>query len=125
MESETAEDEGAERETKHRPQCEKTFDSSVVVFQGTSRCDCQPAAHGSEAVDDGTNDMQNTRYLKKLVCVEHEQYDAIQDTAIAAQKRLTYIVNGFDLDLQTVSEGFLLDLCRIAFRCPLDFPLDF
>ncbi len=42
--------------------------------------------------------MAKSNYLKKLVCVEHEQYDAIQDTAIAAQKRLTYIVNGFDLD---------------------------
>jgi len=42
--------------------------------------------------------MAKSDYLKKLVCVEHEQYDAIQDTALAALKRLTFIVNGFDLD---------------------------
>ncbi len=42
--------------------------------------------------------MAKSNYLKKLVCVEHEQYDAIQDTALAVQKRLTFIVNGFDVD---------------------------
>ena len=40
--------------------------------------------------------MVRTRYLKALVCVEHEQHDLARDTAIWS--KLTYIVNGFDVD---------------------------
>ena len=40
--------------------------------------------------------MAKSSALKALVCVEHEQYDLVQDTPIA--RKLTYIVNGFDVD---------------------------
>ena len=39
--------------------------------------------------------MANNEHIKSIVCVEHEQYDFAQDSA--AWKKLTYIVNGFDL----------------------------
>jgi glycosyltransferase involved in cell wall biosynthesis len=35
-------------------------------------------------------------FFKALVCVEHEQYDFIQDSPVC--QKLTYIVNGFDVD---------------------------
>lgn len=42
-------------------------------------------------------DMAETYYFKSLVCVEHEQYDAIQDSKIAAiTNKCTFIKNGFD-----------------------------
>jgi len=44
--------------------------------------------------------MSRTQYLKALVCVEHEQHDLARDSAI--WRKLTYIVNGFDV------EGFRL-----------------
>ena len=40
--------------------------------------------------------MAQTQYLKALVCVEHEQHDLARDSVI--WQKLTYIVNGFDLD---------------------------
>lgn len=43
-------------------------------------------------------EMAETRFLKTLVCVEHEQYDQIQDTLLSAVKKTTFIVNGFDVD---------------------------
>lgn len=45
--------------------------------------------------------MAKMKYLKAIVCVEHEQYDRVQDSP--AYQKLTYIVNGFDLD------GYQLD----------------
>ncbi len=45
-------------------------------------------------------EMARTRYIKAIVCVELEQHDLAQDTAIWS--KLTCIVNGFDL------EGFRL-----------------
>jgi len=43
-------------------------------------------------------EMAKTKFLKALVCVEHEQYDQIQDTLLSAAKKTTFIVNGFDVD---------------------------
>jgi len=42
--------------------------------------------------------MASSAYFKVLVCVEHEQYDQVQDTLLAAKKKATFIVNGFDVD---------------------------
>ncbi len=39
--------------------------------------------------------MTNVNQVKAIVCVEHEQYDRVQDSP--AHEKLTYIVNGFDL----------------------------
>ena len=40
--------------------------------------------------------MGRSKCLRKLVCVEHEQYDQVQDTLLAVRGKLTFIVNGFD-----------------------------
>ena len=40
--------------------------------------------------------MAQTPAFKALVCVEHEQYDLIQDSPL--KNKLTFIVNGFDVD---------------------------
>ena len=40
--------------------------------------------------------MAQSSFFKALVCVEHEQYDLIQDSTL--WKKLTYIPNGFDVD---------------------------
>ena len=40
--------------------------------------------------------MASISFFKALVCVEHEQYDLIQDSPL--WKKLTYIRNGFDVD---------------------------
>ncbi|MFP4386787.1 MAG: glycosyltransferase family 4 protein [Alphaproteobacteria bacterium] len=42
--------------------------------------------------------MAKNKYLKALVCVEHEQYDQIQDTILSAYAKATFIVNGFDVN---------------------------
>ena len=47
-------------------------------------------------------ELAKHKYVKALVCVEHEQYDLIQDSPI--YKKLTYIVNGFDLDGFSLAE---------------------
>ena len=47
-------------------------------------------------MDDYLRAMARTQFLKALVCVEHEQHDLARDSAI--WKKLTYIVNGFDVD---------------------------
>ena len=39
--------------------------------------------------------LADNEYVRSIVCVEHEQYDLAQDSAV--WKKLTYIVNGFDL----------------------------
>ncbi len=44
-------------------------------------------------------------YVRAFVCVEHEQHDTLYDTSLG--KKLTYIVNGFDVD------GFRSDLKNI------------
>ena len=41
--------------------------------------------------------MARNNFLKALVCVEHEQHDHIQDTALASRFKTTFIVNGFDV----------------------------
>lgn len=41
--------------------------------------------------------MARCSSFKALVCVEHEQYDQIQDTPLALARKLTFIVNGFDV----------------------------
>lgn len=42
--------------------------------------------------------MAQFSYFKALVCVEHEQYDQIQDSLLAVERKATYIVNGFDVE---------------------------
>ncbi|MDC5850455.1 glycosyltransferase family 4 protein [Vibrio europaeus] len=46
--------------------------------------------------EDHLRAMSETRFLKSLVCVEHEQHDMAKDSSI--WKKLTYIVNLFDLN---------------------------
>ncbi len=57
--------------------------------------------------------MANTPYLKAIVCVEHEQYDLIQDSP--AYEKLTYIVNGFDVDGFQPSSRPKKDPCLVAY----------
>jgi glycosyltransferase involved in cell wall biosynthesis len=40
--------------------------------------------------------MSKTKNIKAFVCVEHEQHDQLRDSPL--YKRLTYIVNGFDVE---------------------------
>ena len=43
-------------------------------------------------------DMSKSFYFKALVCVEHEQYDQIQDTKLSCvSNKCSFIVNGFDV----------------------------
>lgn len=53
--------------------------------------------------------MAKSKFIKKLVCVEHEQYDEIQDSLLAIQGRVTYIPNGFDINWSKSNESTIKD----------------